>query len=911
MDFNNDSGTLSNVSVISSAVSNLTLTNTGSLVLPTGTTGERPTFANGLIRYNSDSGYVEAASGSEWVNITNAGNNVAQIYADTLEPTGYVNQTDSEMFFDDATRTFTIQPKSPATSFSYYIFGVKYTISTTKTIQIADVEGSSYIYFAADSELHVITTFNSDTLLRNNAYTCALYWDATNKKALLFGEERHGMVMDGNTHAYLHSSFGTQYSGGLGVTNLSLDGTGDNNANAQLGVSNGSIRDEDILFTITDGQWQDISPIAQIPVYYRVGAGAGLWRVKPATAYPLIHSGTVAGYGGTRCAYNQNTGAAWQLTEIGNSDTFLIHIYAAPNFRAPIIAVLGQSHYTSVSMASDAAFTEIRHLTLAGLPFTEFTPIASIIVESSSGYANVPKARFRSLSDGSSYIDWRGSTAKNLQAAALALPATSINLVGDATGTGITGGNTTVTLNTVNGNVGVFGSATTVPQFTVDGKGRITSVSNVAIASGGTGTVTSVAALTLGTTGTDLSSTVATSTSTPVITLNVPTASATNRGVLSSTDWTTFNSKLSSNQTITVSGDATGSGATAIALTLANTTVTSGAYGSTTQVPTFTVNSKGLITAAANVTIPAGTISVTGGDLTLSGNTGTAITNATLSTVNGNIGTFGDATTIPVITVNAKGLVTSVSNITVAGGGGNGTVTSASVTSANGFAGTVATATTTPAITLSTTVTGMLKGNGTAISAGVSGTDYSAGTAALATGILKSTTTTGTLSIAIEGIDYVAAPTGSGVPIQSKNFAVAAASGTASKADSNVAPVITDGTQIWTAAITPKRSTSTVAVLGSFYIDHTTNNRRIVVAIWRTVAAVNTLVGVSAAFITASNNGGEIAISFNDLPATTSACTYTMRVWANGSGTWYVSQGATAYFAGNLAKQVVRLQELA
>jgi hypothetical protein len=57
------------------------------------------------------------------------------------------------------------------------------------------------------------------------------------------------------------------------------------------------------------------------------------------------------------------------------------------------------------------------------------------------------------------------------------------------------------------------------------------------------GTVTSVAALTLGTTGTDLSSSVANSTTTPVITLNVPTASATNRGALSSTDWTTFNSK--------------------------------------------------------------------------------------------------------------------------------------------------------------------------------------------------------------------------------------------------------------------------------------------------------------------------------------------------------------------------------
>jgi hypothetical protein len=72
----------------------------------------------------------------------------------------------------------------------------------------------------------------------------------------------------------------------------------------------------------------------------------------------------------------------------------------------------------------------------------------------------------------------------------------------------------------------------TYPNFTV---------TNTSPSSGGT--VTSVAALTLGTTGTDLSSTVANGTTTPVITLNVPTASATNRGALSSADWTTFNNK--------------------------------------------------------------------------------------------------------------------------------------------------------------------------------------------------------------------------------------------------------------------------------------------------------------------------------------------------------------------------------
>jgi hypothetical protein len=72
----------------------------------------------------------------------------------------------------------------------------------------------------------------------------------------------------------------------------------------------------------------------------------------------------------------------------------------------------------------------------------------------------------------------------------------------------------------------------TYPNFTV---------ANTAPSSGGT--VTSVAALTIGTTGTDLSSTVANGTTTPVITLQVPTASATNRGALSSADWTTFNGK--------------------------------------------------------------------------------------------------------------------------------------------------------------------------------------------------------------------------------------------------------------------------------------------------------------------------------------------------------------------------------
>jgi hypothetical protein len=85
--------------------------------------------------------------------------------------------------------------------------------------------------------------------------------------------------------------------------------------------------------------------------------------------------------------------------------------------------------------------------------------------------------------------------------------------------------------------------AISMPAATTSVNGYLTSTDWNTFNGKGSGTVTSVAALTLGTTGTDLSSTVATGTTTPVITLQVPTASATNRGALSSTDWSTFNGK--------------------------------------------------------------------------------------------------------------------------------------------------------------------------------------------------------------------------------------------------------------------------------------------------------------------------------------------------------------------------------
>jgi hypothetical protein len=119
------------------------------------------------------------------------------------------------------------------------------------------------------------------------------------------------------------------------------------------------------------------------------------------------------------------------------------------------------------------------------------------------------------------------------------------------------------------------------------------------------GTVTSVAALTLGTTGTDLSSTVATGTTTPVITLQVPTASATNRGALSSADWTTFNNKGSGTVTsVTGTAPVVSSGGATPAISMAAATTSVNGYLTSTDWTTF--NNKAPAVTYTTTYIPFG-----------------------------------------------------------------------------------------------------------------------------------------------------------------------------------------------------------------------------------------------------------------------------------------------------------------
>lgn len=297
------------------------------------------------------------------------------------------------------------------------------------------------------------------------------------------------------------------------------------------------------LLNIPGGNWN-------VEFYFNASSGGGtptfyneLYKVSASNVFTLIASGSTNPEGITQGTIVDQyfTSIPVPQTALLATDRIAVRIYVAPDGRN-ITLHTENSNLCEVLTTFSTGLNALNGLTAQVQYFATGTSGTDFAISSATDTHtfNLPIASGTNTGKLSN-TDW---TTFNSKQNAITL-----------TTTGSSGASTFIS-NTLN-----------VPTYTLSGLGGVPTSRTLTIngtafdlsadRSYSVGTVTSVAALTLGTTGTDLSSTVANGTTTPVITINVPTASATNRGALSSADWTTFNNKQN-----TITNPVTGTGTT-------------------------------------------------------------------------------------------------------------------------------------------------------------------------------------------------------------------------------------------------------------------------------------------------------------------------------------------------------------
>lgn len=150
------------------------------------------------------------------------------------------------------------------------------------------------------------------------------------------------------------------------------------------------------------------------------------------------------------------------------------------------------------------------------------------------------------------------------------------------------------------------------------------------------------------------------------------------------------------------------------------------------------------------------------------------------------------------------------------------------------------------------------------------------------------------------------APVKTSVLVLQKIFAaIAGTSGTTSFPTDNTTPVVTDGTQIVSQAITLASSSSRVTIQAGFTAYNATNSQMFVAVLFRGSTCLATVYGNQA------GEAGYCGFNIIDSPATSGSVTYTIRAGRLTTGTWYVNQNnAGSYHNGTLATQGLILEEL-
>jgi hypothetical protein len=310
-----------------------------------------------LIYANSTPKWDELVLGAEGTYPRSDGTDLAYFdpFAILGEPTGFPNRTDSDLSF--VTRTFSIAPSNG--SFDYYIKGKKYTVSSSDDIIIDDTSGVHVIYYDGGTLSESVNPSSAtvEDVILNKVWVATIYWNTTGAGvAPLLADERHGVVMSGRTHLWLHAVNGSAYREGLTLSGYTEDTGSD--AALTFELTDGKYYDEDLEHAIVDGSpatqyaQQLNGGDAEIPIVYKDGSGK--WVEDAASTLPY------KSLGAGRLAYNRDDGGGnWSQQEVGDGDWVSMTLIATNDWQYPIKAIQGQNEYTDKKTAVEEATAEI------------------------------------------------------------------------------------------------------------------------------------------------------------------------------------------------------------------------------------------------------------------------------------------------------------------------------------------------------------------------------------------------------------------------------------------------------------------------------------------------------------------------------------------------------------------------
>jgi hypothetical protein len=268
------------------------------------------------------------------------------------------------LFYNESTRTITIEPKSGQSDFVFYVNGKEFRKTASDSIQHGNEYGGNFIYYDINGNLVSTKTPWNMYITAPVAY---VYWDDVNSRGIPM-LELHTADRNVALHERLHFVDGTQVISGFAISGYTLNNGSTNDA-ATFGIASGRIADEDLF-----------SDIATLPnngpytLLERSGAN-GKWAINRSQTLPYIFNGNRLQYNILTNSFDDTWGRA-NVTEDHFINMWIFVVPALPGWDQFII-IPGQNEYSTLGAAETESISSI---SFGSMPFQEIAPLYQLTI---------------------------------------------------------------------------------------------------------------------------------------------------------------------------------------------------------------------------------------------------------------------------------------------------------------------------------------------------------------------------------------------------------------------------------------------------------------------------------------------------------------------------------------------------